>query len=279
LRVNLVILLVILLPAFLLGACAVPAATLEPLNLSTRTQTSTTTSTMTIQWFPSTNTPTPRATHTIIPTVDRRPGVVDVLLEDDFLDAASWVTLQSQTGNIALGNHQLTLAVVSPGGDLFSLRDTPVVNNFYLEINAATSLCKNTDSYGLILRAGEDGTYYRYAVTCSGLLSLEEVRNNRTSVIHDWSPSGQLRPGAPARVRLGVWAYGDEMRLFAGDVYQFSVQNLEFSEGRVGVFARSEGETALTVSFSDLLIYSLGRVPPTLTPTPTPLEVTATPAP
>lgn len=271
--------LLVVVFALLMGGCAVSPAPAEALDLSTRTQTPTVTATMTVQWFPASSTPTLRATPTTAPTIDYRPGVVDVLLEDDFSDAAGWSTLQGTDGNIAIANGQISLAVSRPGGSLSSLQSLPLPGDFYLEISAAPSLCKSGDSYGLLLRSGEEGVYYRYAVTCSGLLQVEEVRANRSTVLREWTPSGQVPSGAPARVRLGVWAYGEEMRFFAGDVYQFSLDNLAPQAGRLGVFARSAGTTALTVGFSDLVVYSLGRVPPSPTATITPEPATSTPVP
>lgn len=277
-RRKLRFLLFFLQALFLLSSCAVPVMEEEPLVLPTGTSTDTPTVTMTIQWFPATSTPTPRPTRTLQSTLDLRPGVVSVLLEDDFNDPAVWALSQSQEGNVALANQRLSLAVSSPGGSLSSLREAPILEDFYIEISASPNLCRELDSYGLILRAGEEAQY-RYAVSCGGMLRFEEVSGRRVNVLQEWTPSGQVPMGAPSRLRLGVWAYGDEMRFFVGDTYQFSVQRLAHLQGQIGVFARSEGATAVTVSFSDLLIYSLGRVPPTLAPSGTSTLSSDTPTP
>jgi hypothetical protein len=51
---------------------------------------------------------------------------------------------------------------------------------------------------------------------------------------------------------LAVWAVGKEMRFFVNDYYIFSVSDPAQAKGNLGVFARSAGEMAVTVSFSDL---------------------------
>ncbi len=251
-----------------------PTEPVETLDFSTKTSSVTPEPTETIQWFPPTKTPQPLVTRTIKPTADLRPGIGSILLEDDFSNADDWQTFQSETGSAAVGNQQLSLVVSTPKGALSSLRSMPVPDDFYLEITASANLCRETDAYGLILRAADQQTYYRFVISCNGMTRFEQVRNGSLSLLTDWTPSGQIPIGVPARLRLGVWAYGDEVRLFIGDVHQFSMPNLLFSGGQIGVFARSDGNNAVSISFSNLVVSSLGEVPPTQTPTP---SNTATP--
>jgi hypothetical protein len=70
-------------------------------------------------------------------------------------------------------------------------------------------------------------------------------------------------------VRLGVWALGGELRIFANDIFQFSIRDPLWKSGRVGIFARAAGDTPLTVSFSNLQVQALdaSRIP---TPVPSP---------
>ena len=257
-----------MLLTWLLSACSMPTAQpAEAPEQFTQPPSSTPTPTETIQWFPPSATPTPRPTRTAIPTTDWRPGVGAAILIDDFSSQESWQSGQRESGNIAFGSQQLNLAVSAARGYLYSLRSEPSLGDFYLEITASPNLCRGEDTYGLILRASDAFSYYRYAVNCSGMVRLEQVRAGSASVLYDWVLSGQVPIGAPARVRLGVWAYGDELRLFVGDVYQLSATRLGMLEGNIGVFARSEGSSALSVSFSDLVVYTLAAAPPTATPT------------
>jgi hypothetical protein len=268
LKPKAVLLFLILSITWLVSACAMPTVLpAETLDLSTRTPSASPSPTETIQWFPPTNTPVPLVTRTVAPTANLRPGVNTAILQEDFSSQETGSSGQSESGNIAFGKQQLSLAVSLPKGYLSSFRSEPVLSDFYLEIAAAPNLCRASDSYGLILRAVDAYSFYRFVLNCNGMTRFEQVKNGRLSVLQDWTLSGQVPVGAPARVKLGVWAYGDEMRLFVGDVYQFSVLKLTVLEGRLGVFARSEGANALTVSYSDLTVYSLLAVPPTVAPT------------
>ncbi len=71
---------------------------------------------------------------------------------------------------------------------------------------------------------------------------------------------------------------GQDMHVFINDVYQFSVRDTVFDSGALGLFARSAGDTPLSVSFSDLAVYQVGPVgqqqpSPTVTP---PIKATPT---
>jgi len=240
-----------------LSACQIPTSYAAPtLESSTSTATTAPIPTETILWFPATSTPTPMATRIIIPTPDQRPGIGPALLHDDFTDAAIWPTSRNENGSLAYGKSEFTIAIANPGSSLSSIRPQPLLENYYLEVTATASLCQQEDSYGLILRATAD-VFYRWVITCSGMSRLERVKSGRYTIIQDWVPSGQIPIGFPAVLKLGVWAQGQEMRFFVGDVYQFSITDPTPVSGQVGLFARSQGTTAVTICFSDLTIYQL----------------------
>jgi len=239
----------------------------QPTLVPTDTPSPTLTNTPTTVWFPPTATPTFMATQAVEPTVDEKPAIDQELLVDDFTDPAQWSTGLTAAGSVAFGDKELTLAVSQPKGALLSLSKATIPGNFYLEVTVDLSLCKGADAYGLLLRASSPADYYRYAISCTGQLRLERLKNSRLAIVQDWTPAGQIPPGSPLVLRLGVWAAGSEMRFFINGDFQFSAQDPVFTSGSLGVFARSAGDTPLTVSFSDLHVYALGALP---TPLPSP---------
>jgi hypothetical protein len=198
--------------------------------------------------------------------------VEDEIFSDQFDAPQHWNLSVSAIGSMALGLDNLTLAVAKPSGWLTSLRDGPVIDNFDLRLTTEASLCKETDYYGILLRANSYQDYYRYSIGCNGNIRVDRVKGGLTVPLYNWTLSGQVPPGAPVTMTLGVWARGREMRFFINDAFQFSVTDAVFQRGRVGVFARSMGKTAVTVSFSNLMVRSLGSgSEPTQTPLPSPI--------
>jgi hypothetical protein len=111
-------------------------------------------------------------------------------------------------------------------------------------------------------------SFYRFVLSCNGYLHVERIKNGTKLIIYASVPSGDAPLGAPGEVRIGLWAVGAEMRFFLNDRFQFSLVDKSFPDGALGVFARSAGDTPVTVTFSDLTVYDVGYVFPTRTPFP-----------
>ena len=211
--------------------------------------------TATINWFPASATPTPQpssANGKASPTPEMQLDLGDVILEDGFSDETLWDIALSDRASSAISNNRLTLSVQSELY-LFSLRHELILSDYYVEITAQPGLCKGEDHYGLLIRASS-ATYYRFALACNGTVRVERYSSGNRLILEGPFLSGDVPPGAPGNVRIGVWAYGKEMRLFLNERFQFSIIDPSFPSGTIGVFVRSEGSTPVVVSFSDLVI-------------------------
>jgi hypothetical protein len=227
--------------------------------------------TQTIVWFPPTATPTQQPTRAVTPTPNMMLDLGALLVEDGFSKKTGWTTINSAAGNVAFGNSDLTLAVASPRTTLQSLRSGDLFSDFYLEITGKVSLCRAEDSYGVLARASSEYNAYRLWVRCDGNLRLERLRNGEVVILKDWTPSGQVRPGAPVSNRIGILASGQTLRVFIDDVFQFEARDPVWQSGTVGVLARSNGDTSVSVSFQDLKVFALDSAPiSTATPVSTP---------
>lgn len=245
--------LVSLLLADLLVACAPPATQVILLE-NTPTPTLTATPTATIIWFPPTDTPTPYPTLAVTPTTDYHPGIGETILTDDFSEPDSWVLEKTSSGGVALGKNEISLVVSESGAYEYTVRAEPVLTDFYAEITANPTLCRGMDEYGLLVRYNSPVDFYRFGLSCDGQVRLDRLVNGKASSPQPWTLSGSVPPGAPSFSRLAVWASGNEIRFFVNDQYHFSVNDPLLLKGSLGLFARSAGETDLTVNFSDLVV-------------------------
>lgn len=258
-------------PRFLIITCgllltACSGNGLEAITATPRPPTPTPPQTATIVWFPATATPTPQPVRTQPPTPEMLTGVGSLIASDDFTDPEEWDTAVSDQGSASVSRERLTLAV-QPGVYLVSLQRQMVLGNFYAEITARPSLCRGADEYGFLVRANAV-TYYRFALTCNGQAHAERISVRERHDLHEPVLSGDVPPGAPGEVRIGVWAAGPELRLFLNGRFQFSISDRNLSSGTVGVFVRAAGDTPVTVAFSDLEVRAVDYVPPTRTPNP-----------
>jgi hypothetical protein len=253
---------------FLLSGCV--ATRQEP--LPTYTPIPTLPPTATIDWFPVTATPTREPTRTVQPTPDQRPAIGSIRLRDDFSRNDTWQVIENSQGSAAFGKNDVTIAISKPGGYIASLNKDAMLTDFYLEITMKPSLCRGDDAYGLLFRAASTLDNYRLLVNCNGSLRLERMIAGKPAPLRDWEPSGQVPPGSPLEIRVGVWAVRNELRFFINDFYQFSARDPVHTAGGIGVFARSGGKNALTVSFSELEVRGIiqDQVPTFAPPTPRP---------
>jgi len=258
---RIILLYGLLLPVACLPLGSIPS-TATPLPADTATPTPT------IIWFPSSATPTLLTVPTYTGTPEMGPGIGASTLRDEFSDDSVWDTAASDNGSATINRNRLTLAV-QPGYYLSSMRRQVSLSDFYAEITARPSLCRGEDNYGIIVR-GVGSYFYRFVLTCDHEIRAERVNGGTKLTLHEPVPSGDA-PGAPGEVRIGVWAVGNEMRLFLNERYQFSVSDPSFPSGAFGVYVRSMGDTPVTVLFSDLEVYEVDYILPTKTPlTPLP---------
>ena len=256
---------------FILAVCGLILAScsgLSPAPTETATPILTETPTPTVVWFPPTNTPTLLPTQTIAPTANNHPGMGELIFSDSFDQPDLWNTASSSSASATVTRSQLELSISGQGPlPILSLRNQPVVDNFYAEATASVDLCRDKDLYGMVFRAtGED--YYRFTINCNGQIRLE--RNNSGSIwpLSEWQSSGDVPIGAPAQVRIGIWSMGSEMRFYLDDSFQFTVRDIALRNGTLGFFAYANGTTPVSVSFSALKVYSVYYVSPTPTLTP-----------
>jgi len=256
--------LIVIICGLLFTACS--GAGLEAVTATPPPPTSTPLQTPTIVWFPATNTPTPQVVRTQPPTPEMLTGLGELIAVDDFSDPGEWDTSVSDDGSAIVSRDRLTL-VAQPGVYMTSMQRQMVLGNFYAEITANPSLCRGEDEYGFLVRASA-ATYYRFSLTCNGQAHAERISLSERHVLHKPVVSGDVPPGAPGEVRIGVWASGSELRLFLNERFQFSFTDSNISSGTVGVFVRATGETPVTVAFSNLRVQAVEYFPPTSTPNP-----------
>jgi hypothetical protein len=239
------------------------------------------TPTPTIIWFPPTKTPTVFPTQPQTPTEEFHPGVGSLIFTDSFDQLELWDTSSSAQASAELTRNRLVLSIIGPGPlSIISMRNQPVMGDFFAQAMVDISLCSGKDQYGMLFRASGSRDLYRFTINCSGQLRLERMRGGETYPLLDWLSSGDAPTGAPAQVKLGIWAVGREMRVFLNDHYQFNLYDPVFSSGTLGFFISASGQTPVTVSFSELSVYSVFYISPTpsLTPSPT-LTPSRTPIP
>lgn len=258
LQINRLISLTALLLCIFVSACQ-PVSTTFPTPTTSHVSPSET-PTPTIVWFPPTATWTPFPTLTALPpTPEQRPGIGELVIEDDFSIDSSWDLIEKDGGSVRIGKNELTFVISKKRVYIQSTRHDTNLVNFYAEITANPIFCQLVDEYGMLLRVNSPVDYYRYSISCDGQVRLDRILNGNASSPQSWLASGSIPQGAPSLVRMGVWVVGSEFRFFINDDFQFSIQDGQIPFGTIGLFARSFTDDPFTVNFRDLRIWEVNH--------------------
>ena len=241
---------VVLVLVMLSGCLAPEIAIPEP----TPTDILVPTATPTIIWFPPTSTPEPTATVEITPTPEIMVELGEVIFRDDFSSAEDWTIPQSDRGQINIGGGEMNIIINEPGSLFLGTLEKPDLTDFFAEISANPVLCSPKDEYGFLFRVSGRNQYYRFALNCNGEIRLDTILQDATVILYPWTRTGSVPVGAPSRSRMAVLAQGDQILLFINGDLQLSISDRQLTVGSFGVYARSVGDTAVTVSFSDLVV-------------------------
>lgn len=239
----------LLLLAGLISSCAALDSILATPTLIILTKTPMPTSTTV--WFPPSVTPSPQFLSTRAPTPEMRPNVGGIIFTDNFSRSSLWDIAASDQASASINQNRLNLAAQS-GYYMTSLRHKTILSDYYAEITAAPNLCRDQDSYGVLIRASV-AAYYRFELSCNGTVFAERISGRSHELLQIPLPSGDA-PLGTGEVRIGVWAVGAEMRLFLNGRYQFSINNANNPSGTIGVFVNAAGDNPVVVSFSDLSV-------------------------
>lgn len=241
----------IILPIILLSAC-LSVSTPEP--LPTPTLTAVPSPTSTIEWFPSSPTPEQLPTIAVTPTQEFMSEIGEIIFKDEFLSSDGWTVPQTDRGQINITNGEIVIIINEPKSLLVGTLEKPDLQDFYAEITANPVLCTGRDEYGFLFRVFGRNQYYRFSLSCEGEVRLDKIVGAGTFVLYPWTRSASVPPGAPSVSKLEVIAFQDEIRVFINGDPQFTIVDQGLSLGSFGVYARSAGETAVTISFSDLIV-------------------------
>ncbi len=212
------------------------------------------TNTTTVIWFPPSDTPIVTPTRELTPTPGLMVDLGEIIYEDHFTSPAEWILPQSGRGRISIGNGEMNIIINESGTYLAGTREKPDVGDFYAEITANPVLCSSRDRYGFLFGVVEGIQYYSFGLSCSGEVRLERYDAGNIITLYPWTRNASVPVGAPSVTKLAVVAVADEIHIYINGVSLLSIEGQQRRYGSFGVFARTVGETAMTVSFSDLIV-------------------------
>lgn len=251
------------LAAFVLGACQIAPATATPTPAFTPTPTVMIPLSTLLPRLPALPTATATPEAAVSPTPALPPQAGDLILHEDFTsNSRGWPLHATRGGTVAIAAGQLTFALKEPLASLAVLLAESVPADGYLAVTVRSLLCDAPkNEFGVVLRA-EGDRQYRIGFACDGSVRFERYLGPGLEGASAWKATPSLLPGAPAENRIAVVFEGSQFTAYANGVAVLSYTEPLIEAGQLGLFARTERSTLLTVAFDDLDVRSLAAASP-----------------
>jgi hypothetical protein len=188
---------------------------------------------------------------------DPRSTLGNPTWSDPMDDARNWPTGVNEFTSIAFNSGELALTTLSNVSG-WRLAGTISLNSVYIEQTGKLVTCADSDSYGIIFRVpvlAESNKGYLFGITCDGqyyLKSFDATRTPDTIVIVQPTSNPAIVAGSGKTNRIGVWAKGNTIKLYANGILLHELTDSTFSQGYFGVFIRKSVTDGLTSRITEM---------------------------
>ncbi len=196
---------------------------------------------------------------------DTAPDILQSLGDPTFTDpmttADNWFLLNTANTVFSIKDNRMTMTSLKPGGlEEWDLSNLPSLKDFYIEARFTTgSACSGLDRYGLLLRAPDPNQGYVFGFSCDGRYRLYAWDGKHYNPIQEWKSSPSINQGPNQTNRLGFWAKGDTIKLYANGILLAEFTDKAFSQGGTGLFIGSAVTENFTVQVNQVSYWILGQ--------------------
>jgi len=229
-------------------ATVAPTSTLAPTLTETATPTAAVTATATL--IPS---PTQ-------PSTDPRLHLGSPTWQDTFDSAANWPLYDDEHIRFEIEDGLLRMTAFNPDSWDGWMLTWVNAGDVYLEMSATTGDCGGLDRYGLMLRSSSTDkgfVGYLFGLSCNGRYSLRIWNGEAYRTLVGWTQSDRIIQGARATNRIGIWAEGSHLRLYANGNLLTEITDDTYSTGLFGVFVGSANTSNFTVEAPEIAYWTL----------------------
>jgi hypothetical protein len=194
-------------------------------------------------------------------TPDIRQTLGEPSFKDTLASTNNWYLLDTQTTKFSAGDNALIMTAISPGkNDEWGIANIPPLKDFYLELSfQTTEPCLGLDRYGVIFRAPEPNQGYVFGFSCDGRYRLYKWDGKTYQAIQEWKNSPLIKSGSDQSNRLGVYAVGNDLKLYANGQLLAEYNDVSFQEGRFGIFIGAEKTDNFKVLLDEAAYWKIGN--------------------
>lgn len=156
---------------------------------------------------------------------------------DTFKNANNWFLLETNYTEFKVKDGALIMEATPGGGEEWGLATHAAIQNFYMEVEFRIGeRCSGKDRYGLLFRAPNPNAGYVYGFSCEGRYRIYKWDGRNYSPLQEWTASSAILSGPNQTNRLGVWASGSTLKLYANHILLAELRDSTYLKGRFGLF-------------------------------------------
>lgn len=177
---------------------------------------------------------------------------------DTFKNANNWYLLQTANTEFKVKNGALIMEATPGGREEWGLATHAALQDFYMEVEFRTGEpCNGKDRYGLLFRAPNPNAGYVYGFSCEGRYRIYKWDGTNYAPLQEWTASAAILSGANQTNRLGVWANGSTLKLYANNILLTEIYDNTYLKGRFGLFIAAAESNPFKVFVEEIAYWLL----------------------
>ena len=173
---------------------------------------------------------------------------------DDFSDPASgWQVESDASAKVEYYDGAMRILVQSPNRLAWASAGREF-SDFHLTVEATQVAGPDDNEYGVLARMQDAKHFYRFSISGDGYYQVSKYDGEAWEPLNgDWASSEAIQQGA-ATNRLEVVCRGAALTFLVNGVELIQVEDADYRQGDVGLYAGSFFETGVEVHFDDLRV-------------------------
>lgn len=168
---------------------------------------------------------------------------------DDFSDSSNWYLLDTENTKFVVKDGHLMMKFIKAGEpEEWGLSSKPAYTDFYIEAKFTTgNACSGLDRYGILVRAPSPNSGYVIGFSCDGRYRLYLWDGENFNSIQKWDYEPNIQTGSGKTNRVGIYAKGDVIKIYANGNLVAEFKDNTYDEGRLGLLIGSVNTDNLKV--------------------------------
>jgi hypothetical protein len=172
---------------------------------------------------------------------------------DDFSSPGTWQAESDATAQVEVsdGTLQINIAVAnqlawaSAGQDL---------RDFHLTVEASQVSGPDDNGYGVLARMQDSDNFYLFSISGDGFYMVSKFTDGQQQMLGpNWTPSQAIQQGQATNT-LEVICQGNTLTFLVNGQLLSEVNDSEFSQGDIGLYAGTFYETGVEIHFDNLAL-------------------------